>query len=314
MRLLIGEPRARGRAMGLDHAASMTVLHARGPAPCTGARSVFILVLILCTLAPLRATAQTPSPLQEWQYSSGVPLARLFEPQLPEWCVVLGTAAAVEPVYSGARAYRVRGGPTIDIRYKDIAFFSLGEGLGFNFSRSDHYRVGIALGYDRGRRVSDDYANLHGLGDISMAPSVKLFGSWVVSRTFPLVIQADVRQIMGGADGALGDLEFYFPLPGSSDRFAILLGPSITWADHRYLQKEFGLNQNQSLASGRPIFDVHGGTNSVGLGVSSTKLVGEHWLLNFDGAIGGLRGSAAASPGTEARVQRTLALSLAYHW
>ena len=263
---------------------------------------------------PPLANAQTPSPLQEWQYSGGIPLARLFEPKLPEWCVVLGAGAAVEPAYSGARAYRVNGGPMINIRYKDITFLSVGEGLGFNFLRSDNYRVGISLGYDRGRRVSDDYPTLHGLGDISVAPSVKLFGSWVVSRAFPLVIQADVRQIMGGADGALGDLEFYFPLPGSSKRFAMLLGPSITWADHRYLQKEFGINQGQSLASGRPIFDVHSGTNSVGLGVSATKLIGEHWLFNFDGAISRLRGSAAASPVTEARVQRVLALSVDYHW
>ncbi len=292
----------------------MTILQARDATVCMCARSVLFLLLILCAFAPPLATAQTPSPLQEWQYSAGVPLARLFEPNLPEWCAVLGAAAAVEPVYSGARAYRVNGGPTIDIRYKDIAFFSIGEGLGFNFLRSDNYRVGIALGYDRGRRVSDDYTNLRGLGDISAAPSVKLFGSWVVSRAFPLVIQADVRQSMGGADGAVGDLEFYFPLPGSSNRFAMLLGPSITWADHRYLQKEFGINEGQSLASGRPIFDVHSGTNSVGLGVSATKLIGEHWLLNFDGAISRLRGSAAASPITEARVQRALALSVGYHW
>jgi len=277
-------------------------------------RLFLYLALILGALGPRLAWCQTPSPLQEWQYSGGIVLARLFEPNLPVWRVVLGTAAEVEPVYEGARAYRVQGGPVINIRYRDLAFFSVGEGIGVNFLRGEKYRVGVSLGYDVGRRVSDDYNNLHGLGDISVAPSVKLFGSYVVSKAFPMVIQMDVRQIVGGADGALGDLEAYLPLPGSSKTFVMFAGPSITWANHRYLQKEFGVTQAQSLASGDPIFNVHSGTNSVGLGFSVTRFITKHWLLNADGAISHLRGSAAASPITETRVQRALALSVDYHW
>ena len=277
-------------------------------------RRLVYLALLLAAVGPRLACSQTPSPLQEWQYSGGVVLQNLFEPQLPEWRVLLGAAAEVEPVYQGARASRVLGGPVINIRYKDLAFFSLGEGLGVNFLRGRYYRVGVSLGYDLGRRVPDDYPNLHGLGDISPAPSVKLFGSYVLSKDFPLVIQADVRQIIGGAAGTLGDLEAYMPLPGSSRKFVMFLGPSITWASHRYLQKVFGVTQTQSLASGDPIFNVHGGTNSVGLGFSATKFINERWLLNMDAAISFLRGSAAESPITEARVQRALALSLDYRF
>lgn len=252
--------------------------------------------------------------MQEWQYSGGIVLARLFEPNLPEWRIVLGAAADVAPVFQGARAYRVLGGPVINIRYRDIAFLSLGEGLGYNFLRGDHYRVGVALGYDLGRKESDDYSRLRGLGNIGLAPTVKLFGSYVVSKAFPMVIQADVRQIIGGADGALGDLEAYLPLPGSSKKFVMFLGPSITWADHRYLQRDFGVTQTQSLASGLPIFNVHSGTNSVGLGFSATKFLTKHWIINIDGAISELRGSSSESPVTETHVQRALAMSVDYHW
>ena len=82
--------------------------------------AVVMLVLLGCSLRP--AQAQTPSPLQEWQYSGGIILARLFEPNLPEWRVILGAAAQVQPAYDGSRAYRVEGGPVINIRYRDIAF------------------------------------------------------------------------------------------------------------------------------------------------------------------------------------------------
>jgi len=153
------------------------------------------------------------------------------------------------------------------------------------------------------------------MGQISVAPAVKLYGTYVVSKAFPLVIQADVRQIvLGGADGTTGDLEFYMPLPGSSKNFVMFVGPSITWANASYLHKVFGVDQSQSFASGHPVFDVHGGTNSVGLGLSATKLFGHHWMFNANAAYSRLRGSAAESPITQSRVQRALALSLDYHW
>src|SRR6202451_2031028 len=100
-----------------------------------------------------RALAQTPSPLQDWQYSGGIILARLFEPDLPTWRTILGGAAETEPIYEGARAYRTSGGPVFDIRLRDEAYFSTGEGLGYNFLRGDHYQFGAALAYDLGRRA-----------------------------------------------------------------------------------------------------------------------------------------------------------------
>jgi outer membrane scaffolding protein for murein synthesis (MipA/OmpV family) len=278
-------------------------------------RPSIYLTLLLGALGFPLARAQTPSPLQEWQYEGGIVLQHLFEPNLPDWQFTLGPSAITQPVYEGASAYRVWGAPTIDIRYKDLAFFSLGEGLGVNFLRGRYYRVGVSFGFDLGRRVPDDYANLHGLGDISVAPFVKLFGSYVVSKDFPMVIRIDVRQIFaGGANGALADLDAYMPLPGSSKTLFMFAGPSITWANHRYVQKVFGVTLEQSIASGDPIFDVHGGTHAIGLGFSGTKVLTEHWLLNTNAAISYLQGSAAHSPITETHLQRALAVSVTYNW
>ncbi|WP_438501127.1 hypothetical protein, partial [Listeria monocytogenes] len=38
------------------------------------------------------ASAQTPSPLGEWQYTAGVPLQKLFDPNIPTWQVSVGAA------------------------------------------------------------------------------------------------------------------------------------------------------------------------------------------------------------------------------
>ena len=129
-----------------------------------------------------------------------------------------------------------------------------------------------------------------------------------------MVLRGDVRQIIGGADGMVADVGVYMPLPGSSKKFIMFAGPSITYADHRYLQKEFGVTPAQALASGYPVYDAHAGTNAVGFGFSATWFMTDRWLVNMDTAADWLLGSARESPITQKAVQRALALSFAYTW
>jgi outer membrane scaffolding protein for murein synthesis (MipA/OmpV family) len=277
-------------------------------------RPLTLLALILLTLTCRSALAQTPSPLQEWQYSGGIILARLFEPDLPRWRTVLGLGAEVQPVYDGAAAYRVSGGPVINIHFRDVWFVSSGEGIGYNFLRGDHYQVGLGMTYDLGRSMKDDLTNLHGMGDIPAAPVAKLYASWVLSRKFPLILRVAARQFIGGAQGAVGDAGVYLPLPGSSERFVMFAGPSITLGTRHYLQTLYGVDQSQAAASGHPEFEIrHSGTVAAGVGFSATKFVGKHLLLNLDLAISQIRGDPAYSPIVEQRTQRVLAISVDYH-
>lgn len=274
-----------------------------------------VLLVTLFAGSLQNAKAQTPSPLQEWQYSGGIILARLFEPDLPRFRTILGVASQVQPAYDGSHAYKVLGGPVINVHYRDIAFISSGEGIGYNFLRGDHFQVGVAVTYDLGRKEKGDLANLHGMGDISPAPVGKIFGSWVLSRKFPMILRVDARQFVGGAQGAVGDASVYTPLPGSSRTFVMFAGPSITLATRHYLQTLYGVTPQQSLASGHPVYDItHAGTSAAGVGFSATKFVTEHWLFNLDAAINQIRGSPSRSPLVERRTQRVLALSVDYHW
>ncbi|HEV2703852.1 MAG TPA: MipA/OmpV family protein [Steroidobacteraceae bacterium] len=278
-------------------------------------RSIALLSLLLIACVPHAAQAQSQSPLQEWQYDGGIILARLFEPNLPKWRDVAGAAAEVQPAYDGARAYKVSGGPVVNIYYRDIAFFSTGEGLGYNFLRGDHYQVGIGLTYDLGRNQKLDGANLNGMGDIRAAPVGKLYGSWVLSKKFPMILRVAARQYMGGAQGAVGNASVYLPLPGSSRTFVMFAGPSITMGTAHYLQTVYGVSEQQSMASGHPEYNItRAGTTDVGVGFSATKFIGKHLLINLDTAISQVRGTPARSPLIENRTQRVLALSFEYHF
>jgi outer membrane scaffolding protein for murein synthesis (MipA/OmpV family) len=285
--------------------------------PETGvwSRQLALLAVLLAALLPRVVFSQTPSPLQEWQYSGGVILARLFQPDIPEWRVISGLASQVQPVYDGSRAYRVQGGPVVDIRYRDIAYLSSGEGIGVNVFRGMHYQVGVGLTYDFGRQMKKDLTNLHGMGDIGAAPVAKVYGSWVISKYFPMILRVAGRQFIGGAQGLVGDAGVYIPLPGSSKTFVMFAGPSITMADHHYLQVLYGVTPQQSAASGHPVYEIpHSGTTAVGVGFSATKFVTPHLLLNLDAALNQIRGSAAHSPLVETRTQRVLAVSVDYNW
>lgn len=278
-----------------------------------GVRRIAWLVALVCGCASSVTLAQAPSPLQEWQYPGGIILENLFEPEVPKWQRIVGLTASVQPLYEGSHAYQVEGGPLIDIRYRDLAFISVGEGIGVNIIHAKHVRAGIAVGYDLGRSTSSDY-RLRGLPDIEPAAVPKAFAEWALSRYFPLILRGDVRRMIRGGDGYVGDAEAYMPLPGSSRRFVMFAGASYTFADRRHMQETFGITPDQAQSSVLPAFTAHGGSNAKGVGFSATLFVTNHWLMNMDAAVNRLLGSASESPITERHFQRTLDLATAYRW
>ncbi len=277
-------------------------------------------ILAPCLLAGIMACgarvacAQTPSPLQEWQYPGGIELERLFAQEIPEWDRILGLAASVQPVYSGASRYRASEGPVINIRYRDRVFFSTGEGLGVDFLQGKHYRVSLSVGVDLGRREEWDISQLRGLGDIPRAPFFKLSSSYVISKRLPIILRADIRKIAGGSAGLVGDVEVYTPLPGSSRKFVMFAGPSVTVADRKHVQTGYGISELQSLDSDYPVYTAHGGLEKAGFGFSATRFFTTHLLANTDLSVSRLLGSAGNSPLVQRRNQASFDLSVAYRW
>lgn len=260
------------------------------------------------------AHAQTPSPLAEWQYSSGILLEQMFEPALPKWRIRLGPSASFQPRYDGADSYHTLAGPSIDIRYRDRFFLSTGEGIGMNVLTGPNWRVGVGAAYDMGRRAADDLGHLQGMGNINPAPSLRLLGEYAVSKSLPIVLRADLRRNFGGDNGWIGDLGAYMPMPGSSEKFAWFAGPTMTIADSRYMNSWFGVNATQSARSGYRQYDASAGIRSVGFGVSVSYTINKRWIVSADGAFQQLVGSAAHSPITQTRASGVFDLAVNYQF
>jgi outer membrane scaffolding protein for murein synthesis (MipA/OmpV family) len=270
---------------------------------------------LLCTpLMSAPAAAQTPSPLAQWQYSAGIMLEQMFEPKLPSWRIRIGPSVSFQPRYDGADSYHAVVGPTIDIRYRDRFFLSTGEGLGVNLLTGPNWRAGIAISYDLGRRAADDIDHLRGLDNINPAPSAHLFGEYVISKSFPLVLRADLRRNIGGDNGWVGDLGAYMPMPGSSEEFTWFAGPTVTFADSRYMTSWFGVNAGQAARSNYAPYHASAGIKSAGFGVAATWMPAKHWYVTGNAAFQQLLGSAANSPITQTAASGVFDLSVSYQF
>ena len=258
--------------------------------------------------------AQTPSPLGEWQYSAGIALQKMYQPSIPDWQVRLGAATSFQPRFEGSDRYHVVAGPSIDVRYKDLFFLSSGEGFGANFAQGENWRMSLAAVYDLGRRARDDPQELDGLGNINAAPGLKLAGEYVVSKTFPLVVRADIRRYFGGSNGWTGDLGAYLPMPGSTKKFFWFAGPNVTLADSKYMNSWFGVNQEQAAHSQYSPYHASAGFKSVGFGISAVWLFNRHWFATADGAFEQLVGSAGNSPITHSRATGVADVSINYRF
>ena len=270
-----------------------------------------LLALTLACAIP-QAHAQTPSPLAEWQYSSGIQLQRLFEPTIPTWQTEVGLGAEFEPAFTGSGRYQVQPGPVIDIRYKDIAFASTGEGIGVNLFSFRHISFGTAITYDLGRSPHVDGEALSGLGTIHPAPEAEVFATTALAESFPLTIRLDVRKQLGATYGIIGDAGAYLPMPGSSQTFAWFVGPTVTLADTQYMNAYFGVSQTQAQNTHYKQYKANGGFKSAGLGISANYFVTPHIILNVDGAFDRLLGSAADSPITQTKYEEAVSVAALY--
>jgi len=263
---------------------------------------------LISTLAASPLAAQTPSPLANWQYSAGEVLVPLGGP-VPDWRIILGGGAEMQPIYEGSQRYSALPSVVFDVRYKDIAFLSDGEGVGVNVLRGPTYRAGLAIAYDLGRNHHVQH-RLAGLGNIDPAPEAKLFAEYFLP---PFVYTFDLRKGIGGHDGVIGDIGLYVPVPAAKD-FYVFTGPSVTFADGDYMQAYFGISPAQAAHSPFPVFTARGGLERAGWGVTALYKYSERWWLEAEGAWEYLLGDAASSPIVEDKSQFTAGVNVLYRF
>lgn len=269
-----------------------------------GACLVARLVALFVVLLPGLARADATSAFAQWQYSAGVLLDQYSEGAPAKWSYALGAGTEVVPRYDGAARHDTNFFPLADVRYRDLAFASVSEGIGVNLLRRHDARAGLALNWDFGRAARD----ARGIDRLPSGPVADLFGEQLVRS---VVLRADLRHSPIHGTGLEAEFGAYAPLPFGKS-FYLFLGPSLSFVDGPSARRQFAVSTGDAARSGYRAFDTHAGLKAVNFGGNAVWLIDEHWLVEVLGAYARLFGSAAHSPLTGARENFSAGLALVY--
>lgn len=240
----------------------------------------------------------------------------------PEWEGALGLVAANGPSYMGASDRSNSFVPAFYLRWGRVTLTNAGgfvtrrteevdRGLGLDLSASEHLRLKLALRFDNGRSDSDSPA-LRGLGNVRSTVRARLSAQYPLASELKLGAAWSL-DLLGRGGGSFGDLSLQFDHPLGSD-LSMSLSTAVTLANRRYLQSWFGVDAEQSAATGYALYEPHAGVRDVAASLTLRGRLGERWMTM--GSLGGsvLLGSAADSPLTHQRSGWRVGAGMAYRF
>lgn len=221
------------------------------------------------------------------------------------WNVTLGAGAIYKPAFVGSKDYQAMAFPDIKVEYGDVFFASVFEGIGYNVINTDTWRAGAIAKFDFGRAEDDDNffrvagdktKALRGLGDVDETVELGGFLEYSLGSFSAMV---ELRQGVGGHEGLVGEVGLNYM--GSIEQsggepIRYFLGPRATFADAKYNNAFFGIDQTQSSNSGLAEYDADAGLVSYGLGGFAMMAISEAISLGVFGGYDRLAGEAADSP------------------
>ncbi|GGX50147.1 MipA/OmpV family protein [Undibacterium squillarum] len=207
--------------------------------------------------------------------------------------VTLGVAALSVPKYTGSDERRLAAYPMFDVQWKSGAFFSATNGLGYNFSKKPALQYGLRLSLE-GARDESRSSKLNGLGDVNTAVEPGAFANLSLSENYALV--SSVRYGSGTDHNGL-----QFSVGGRfstalSENHRISATVRANWANSAYMQSYFGVNAQQSAASGYSQFTPSSGVTDIKLSASWRWALDSNWSIVTGASASRLQGDASRSP------------------
>lgn len=195
------------------------------------------------------------------------------------WALGLGLGVEYESAYEGSDEFGFEIQPAGALQWRDgnHMFYFVGEALGWRSLVTENWLFDASVGFNEGREESDsDDGRLDGLGD--------------QDDNFELVLQARrsftsdwrywlVGRLVASDEGNLG-------LFGAGRRFGEQIdgtGSEINLVvvvhDSEYANKGFGIDANQSAASGLEETDLNAGIRSFGIDYNYRHIINNNWQI-----------------------------------
>ena len=234
------------------------------------------------------AASPEPLPFKDWK-----------------WEGAIGPVVNLAPDYSGANTRKVSVTPGFYIRYGRLTASNVGgfvtrrntddifQGLGLDLKRSDTVRYNATLRIDNGRKSSDT-RGLEGIDDVRRTLRARFSATWQVEPAWKVASGLNV-DLLGHGGGNVLDLGATHDRRWS-EATTWSLGAVVTAGDARYMRSWFGVSENSSAATGKPVYQPGAGLRDVSFSSGWRTEIGQDWIVLWGGSIGRLLGPAAASP------------------
>lgn len=195
------------------------------------------------------------------------------------WSFGLGLGIEYETAYEGSDEFGLEVQPAGAVQWRsgeDIFYFA-GEAIGWRGLRGDNWLLETLLGFEEGREEGDsDDGHLDGLGE--------------QDEGFELVLQARraftsdwrywlVGRIVTGGDGNLGLFGVGRRFGKQNDGAGHEVNIVAAFHDSEYANKGFGIDIEQSEASGLPATSISGGLRSIGVDYSFRHNINRSWQI-----------------------------------
>lgn len=222
--------------------------------------------------------------------------------------VVIGLGAAYVPAYEGAHKYRVLPLPALDVHWNSF-FANLDNGVGINIIDYKFVTMGTSVMFMQGYRREDAPP---GIGSLRAGVGGRAFlslhaGGWAATV-------GGTKGVAGSTKGTLADANLSYSIAVAP---RLTLTPSIaaTWADAKHNNRYFGVDAEQSVASGLPQFAPGSGVKDASVLLSANCLLTDHLILGVSAGATTLLNKVKDSPIVFHRNAQPLGIvSLAYRF
>lgn len=207
--------------------------------------------------------------------------------------LTLGGGARLGPVFPGAKDTKLRPWPLVEVRKvgTDPVFSTPDQSLGFSLLKGKGFRAGPAARLGESR---DEEDAIEGIGDVGRAVELGAFAEYYLSPN--LRTRAELRKGIGGHEGLIADLGADMILGKVTQPFHASIGPRLRFADGNYVRAFYGVDAEQSAATGLAPHDPEGGLHSAGALASAVYRTKGGLGLEGFARYDRLLGDSAASP------------------
>ena len=230
------------------------------------------------------------------------------------WGFGIGVGIEYESAYEGSDEFGFEVEPAGGIQWRkgDDVFYWAGETLGWRGLRANTWLLEAAVGFDEGRKESDsDDGRLNGLGDVDESVELVLQARFALDADWRYWL---VGRVVTGRNGNLGlfgvGRRFGDRLDGSGSEINVVA----VFHNSKFANKDFGINAQQSAASGLNQTKLSGGLRSFGINYAYRHNINKNWQIFGEALYERFSSDVQASPIARSSYEAEVGVGFVYRF